>query len=85
MTEVIYNELQFFIVLLTIIWLFFIMIAVEHDKKILYWLQLGLMIPLFLLLVGHAYLNSFPFGYLVSLCLILASIYFAITNLVRTD
>lgn len=76
MVETIISELQFFYVLITVIWLYLSTLAYEKDDVLLLYIQFFIACPLFLMLFGEAFLTGKVLGVGVGIAVLTASIYF---------
>lgn len=76
MTELIFNQTQFFIIFMFAIWIYISMLGYERDDVLLLYIQFFVLLPLVLMLLADAFLKGTVLGYGVSFSLLCASVYF---------
>ena len=76
MVETFISEIQFFYVLITIIWLYLSTLAYEKDDILLLYIQFFIACPLFIMLFGEAFLSGKVLGVGVGIAVLVASVYF---------
>ncbi len=76
MVETLINEVQFYYVLLTVIWLYLTTLAYEKDDVLLLYIQFFIACPLFIMLFADAFLSGRLLGVGIGIGVIVASIYF---------
>lgn len=71
-----FDNTQFFILLGTIIWLYLIGLCCTEKELTLHYIQFIVHIPITLMYVSNAFLQSEPYGYLIGFSISLISGYF---------
>jgi len=76
MTEVLFSNDQFFIVILSVIWLYISTLGFEKEDVNLLYIQFFVAIPLVLMLLANAFLDGLVLGYGVGFSVAVTSVYF---------
>lgn len=79
----IFNESQFFFLIMLVLWLYFISCGQDKQGKsprIFNLLQFFVAMPLSLHVFSIAWFNALPFGYVIGVVIIIASILLLSTN-----
>lgn len=76
MTEVLFTDVQFFGVIMTVIWLYISTLGYERDDVILLYIQFFIQLPLSIMLLANAFLQGLTVGYGLAFGILTASCYF---------
>lgn len=81
MTEIFYNEIQFYILFNLLLWMFIFYLGYKKNIVSLFYIQFIVMLPMVLQLIHSSYIQGIPFGYALSFGLLLTSSYYAFMSL----
>ena len=73
-----YDNAQFFIIIMSVIWLSLVAFAYKKDDSVLLWLQFIIQMPLSIYLLGNTFIQGLDMGTGLGIGVLIASVYLAV-------